>query len=133
MDEALFNTHEIFDDDYLYFYETFLTPERARADVELIERVLELTPGMRVLDLGCGHGRIANRLAERGYHVVGIDESKPFLARAREEAPADANGSVEYVQADMRDFDITGPFDAVVSWFTSFGYFSDADNRRVLD
>jgi hypothetical protein len=53
----------LFGDDYLYFWADML----ANADeaVESIWRVLELEPGMELLDLACGHGRIANRLAAR--------------------------------------------------------------------
>ena len=55
---------EAFDEDYLYFYEELLTPERTAAEVELIWKLLELEPGLELLDLACGHGRIANPLAE---------------------------------------------------------------------
>jgi SAM-dependent methyltransferase len=34
---------------------------------------------------------------------------------------------------DLRALPVDGPFDAVVCWFTSFGYFSDEDNRTVLE
>ena len=52
---------DAFDEDYLYFYEELLTPERTAADVELVWKLLELEPGLELLDLACGHGRIANR------------------------------------------------------------------------
>ena len=73
---------EIFDDDYLYFYAPGLD-ERADGDAALITRLLDLRPGARVLDVPCGHGRIANRLAARGFSVTGIDLSDAFLAEAR--------------------------------------------------
>jgi SAM-dependent methyltransferase len=122
---------EVFDDDYLYFYETFLTDERSDRDAELIWRLLELEPGMDVLDLACGHGRIANRLAERGARVTGLDATLRFLELAREDA-ARRGVDVEYVEGDMRALPWTDRFDRVVSWFTAFGYFDDDENRRVL-
>jgi SAM-dependent methyltransferase len=122
---------EVFDEDYLYFYETFLTDELSDRQAELLWTLLELEPGMDVLDLACGHGRIANRLAARGARVVGLDATPLFLERAR--ADADARGvRVEYVEGDMRDVPWEGRFDRVISWFTSFGYFDDDENRRVL-
>jgi cyclopropane fatty-acyl-phospholipid synthase-like methyltransferase len=61
-----FAFERVFDpDDYLYFYSLRLTPERNDQDAERVWRLLDLAPGMTVLDLACGHGRIANRLAER--------------------------------------------------------------------
>jgi cyclopropane fatty-acyl-phospholipid synthase-like methyltransferase len=122
---------EVFDDDYLYFYEDWLTDEASDAQADLIWRLLGLEPGMEVLDLACGHGRIANRLAGRGARVTGLDATPMFLALARDDAAA-RRVEVEYVEGDMRDLPWRARFDRVVSWFTSFGYFDDGDNRRVL-
>jgi SAM-dependent methyltransferase len=44
-------------------------------------------PGSRVLDAGCGTGRVAIELARRGYEVVGVDSDDSMLAVARETAP----------------------------------------------
>jgi SAM-dependent methyltransferase len=88
--------------------------------------------GDRVLDLACGHGRIANRLAERGAFVTGYDLTPSFLERAR--ADAERRGvAVEYVQGDMRELAWSETFDVVINWFTAFGYFDDAGNRRILE
>jgi SAM-dependent methyltransferase len=65
MSGPVFDFGEVFDEDYLHFYEPRLGAA-SEGEVETIWRVLELEPGMAVLDLACGHGRIANRLAERG-------------------------------------------------------------------
>jgi SAM-dependent methyltransferase len=122
---------EVFDEDYLYFYETFLTDERSEQEAELVWELLGLSAGAGVLDLACGHGRIANRLAERGARVTGLDATPLFLERARADAAA-RGVEVEYVEGDMREVPWDGSFDAVLSWFTSFGYFDDDDDRRVL-
>ncbi|MFI1933292.1 class I SAM-dependent methyltransferase [Streptomyces sp. NPDC020330] len=47
-----------------------------------------LKPAGRVLDAGCGTGRIAIRLAELGHHCTGVDVDSSMLAVARREAPA---------------------------------------------
>jgi SAM-dependent methyltransferase len=122
---------EAFDEDYLYFYEELLTPERTAAEVELVWKLLELEPGLELLDLACGHGRIANPLAERGVRVTGLDATPLFLDLARRDA-AERGVEVEYVEGDMRSLPWTERFDRVLCWFTSFGYFSDEENRRVL-
>jgi SAM-dependent methyltransferase len=122
---------EVFDEDYLYFYETFLNDEVSDRQADLIWRLLELEPGAALLDLACGHGRIANRLAERGARVTGLDATPLFLERARADAAA-LGVDVDYVEGDMRELPWDSRFDRVLSWFTSFGYFDDDDNRRVL-
>jgi 2-polyprenyl-3-methyl-5-hydroxy-6-metoxy-1,4-benzoquinol methylase len=126
-----FDFEGVFNDDYLYFFEDILTPERTAEDVEKIVELLELAPGAEILDCPCGHGRIANALAERGFRVTGLDASEFFLERAR--ADAQARGvEVEYLPGDMRDLPWHDRFDALVNWFTSFGYFSDDQNKAVL-
>ena len=123
----------LFDDDYLFFYEERLDDDRSDREAELIWRLLELEPGMDVLDLACGHGRIANRLAERGARVTGLDATPMFLERARADAAA-GGLEVEYVEGDMRELPWEERFNAIVNWFTAFGYFDDdAEDRRVLD
>ncbi|HUB40901.1 MAG TPA: class I SAM-dependent methyltransferase [Streptosporangiaceae bacterium] len=125
-----FDAKGVFDDDYLYFFADGLA-ERSAAEAHLIWHLLDLEPGMEVLDLACGHGRIANRLAERGCRVTGLDATPLFLQRAR--ADADALGvTVDYVQADMRELPWRSRFDRIVNWFTAFGYFDDAANKQVL-
>ena len=96
-----FPREDAFDEDYLYFYEELLTPERTAAEVELVWKLLELEPGSELLDLACGHGRIANPLAERGVRVTGLDATPLFLELAREDA-ARRGVEVEYVEGDMR-------------------------------
>jgi SAM-dependent methyltransferase len=122
---------EVFDEDYLYFYEPLLTDEASDMQADLIWRLFELEPDMELLDLACGHGRIANRLAAKRARVTGLDATPLFLERARADAAA-RGVDVEYVEGDMRELPWEGRFDRVLSWFTSFGYFDDDDNRRVL-
>jgi SAM-dependent methyltransferase len=119
---------DVFGEDYLYFYEQWLTDEVSDRQAELIWRLLDLREGSDVLDLACGHGRIANRLAARGARVTGLDADSYFLERARS-----GGAEVEYLLGDMRELPWSEPrFDAVVLWFTAFGYFDDATNASVL-
>ncbi|HET8658557.1 MAG TPA: class I SAM-dependent methyltransferase [Micromonosporaceae bacterium] len=131
MGEPVFDAEGLFDEDYLYFYEPMLSAELSDAQTERIWRLLDLRPGMRVLDLACGHGRIASRLAARGCQVTGLDASPLFLDHARRDA-ASRGVTVDYVEGDMRTLPWSQHFDRVVSWFTAFGYFDDAANRQVL-
>ena len=124
-----FDFEGVFDEDYLYFYEEMLSPERTAAEVEQVAELLG--PREHVLDCPCGHGRISNALAEHGYRVTGIDQSELFLDRARTDAEA-RGVDVEYVHGDMRELPWKDRFDGVLNWFTSFGYFDDETNRAVL-
>lgn len=127
-----FDASAVFDADYLYFYADMMAPEKTAAQVELIVRLLGGTvSGQKILDVACGHGRIANGLAEHGGVVTGVDASAFFIDQAR--ADANTRGvNVNYVHGDMRQLSWRGEFDAVVNWFTAFGYFSDDTDRLVL-
>ena len=123
--------HELFDEDYLHFYSPMLTDEVSDAQAARIWNLLGVAEGACVLDLACGHGRIANRLAQRGAVVTGLDATALFLDAAKRDA-LNRQVTVEYVEGDMRAIPWVDRFDAVVSWFTAFGYFDDDQNRDML-
>ncbi|OYD95687.1 SAM-dependent methyltransferase [Nostoc sp. 'Peltigera membranacea cyanobiont' 210A] len=126
-----FDRNSVFEEDYLYFYETLLTPERTQHEVDLICRLLDFKAGMNILDLACGHGRIANQLAARGYDVTGLDATAFFLEKAKQDA-ASKGIKVEYLQGDMRSLPFSNRFNYIINCFTAFGYFDDDENRSVL-
>jgi SAM-dependent methyltransferase len=128
----LFDAGSMYDEDYLRLFASPVAEDpHSDTDAELVWQLSDLEPGMRVLDLACGHGRTANRLAARGCQVTGLDSSAVFLERARADAAA-LGVEVDYVAGDVREIPWTGEFDRVVSWATAFGYFDDTVNREVL-
>lgn len=117
--------------DYLYFYEDTLREEDTAGQVDFLEQQLGMLSAMRVLDLGCGHGRHANELAARGHHVTGVDLCEGFLDLARAEA-ARRGLAVDYVQADFRALPWEGEHDRAICLFDAFGFFPDHDNMLAL-
>src|SRR3954462_10192425 len=71
-----------FADDFLYFFEGRTSEERSDREAEPISGLVHPGDGKSLLDLACGSGRMANRLAARGGRVVGVDLSASFIARA---------------------------------------------------
>lgn len=87
-----------------------------------VDRALDLAPGARVLDVPCGTGRIATRLAGRGLAVVGIDAIETFAGVAR-------GAGLPVIRGDMRTTVVRpGVFDAAICLWGSFGYFDDTGN-----
>ena len=80
-------------------------------EVAFLVEALGLERGMRVLDVGCGPGRHARALAERGMSVVGIDISERFVELARDGAPQGAT----FVLGDARAMTFAAEFDAAIS------------------
>jgi tellurite methyltransferase len=68
----------------------------------------------RVLDYGCGMGNLAFAAAKRGCSVVALDASPTAIAHIQQRATFEAL-PVEAALADLRDYDLTEEFDAVVS------------------
>jgi len=129
---ALFNLDAVFEvDDYLFAYQDDLTDGRSDAEVASLVKLLNLDSPMKILDLACGFGRHTNRLAALGHSITGVDYMPGFLALAREKA-AEMGVQVDYRQGDMRQISFYEEFDRVLLLFTSFGYFIDDENERVI-
>lgn len=120
-----------FGDDYLHFGDAVNPPEVSDREADAIWKLLSLRKGNSVLELGCGYGRIANRLAKNGVQVTGLDTSQTLLKKAKADAE-ELQVCVEYCLGDMRSLSWRDRFDAAVLWYTTFGYFDEADNERVL-
>jgi SAM-dependent methyltransferase len=104
----------------------------ADTDVATILTTVRARPNSSVLDLGCGPGAHAIGFARLGHRVTGVDSSPRLLDRARSAARA-GDVEVEWVEADMREFQRPSTFDLICSLYASFGYFDDPENRRVLE
>ncbi len=104
---------------------------RTLREADFLERTLQPPAGGRILDLACGYGRHAVELAGRGYRLVGVDIGRFRLEKAL--AEADRRGlDIHFLLGDMREISMEAEFDGAYCWNTSFGYFDDATNVRVL-
>jgi ubiquinone/menaquinone biosynthesis C-methylase UbiE len=100
--------------------------------VEMIVEVLGLQPGERVLDLACGSGDHARRLARQGLEVLGVDIASSLIAHCREKAAEEGVATAHFEQGDMRELAYDDEFDAVLLLSGSFGFFDETTNRDVL-
>lgn len=125
-----------FDDGHSHWYaEHFREMVRAGDDVEGEARFLDalIPPGSSVLDAGCGQGRTAGSLAQRGHKVVAVDIDPVLLAAAAEDHP----GPI-YVHGDLADLHLQGqaaqsvPFDAAVSAGNVITYVAQGTEVTVL-
>ena len=73
---------------------------------------LDLEPGMRVLELGCGTGGVTQRLLRRGAVVTAVDRSKYMLQHARRRAPG-----ATFIETDVLDLETGGRYDRVLLAF----------------
>lgn len=109
-----------------------ILPEATRKQISFLIENLKLKKGSSILDLACGYGRHSIGLAEAGYKVTGLDFSSYFLILAKKEAKK-RHTNIRFIKEDMRKIDFENEFDAVISMFTSLGYFqNEKDNLAVF-
>lgn len=100
-------------------------------DRPLIEQWAGLLGGP-LLDLACGTGRMALRLAAQGYQVTGVDIMPEMIARARQKA-AERAVSIEWVVADARTFQLQKQFAFIFMLENAFQFFlTRADQEAML-
>jgi SAM-dependent methyltransferase len=98
---------------------------------EMIRRYAR-DPAARILDLGCGTGGHALKLADLGYRVTGVDRAPAMLQRASLKAEARPAGvGLRFEQGDIADFRSADRFDVVLMLFAVIGYQVDNDALRA--
>lgn len=75
-----------------------------------------------VCDLGCGTGKMTRLLAKNGYDMIGIDASVEMLMEARDNTEDE---SIMYLCQDMREFELFGTVEAIVSVCDCMNYLKD--------
>jgi SAM-dependent methyltransferase len=100
------------------------------ADLETWSELAATTPGA-VLELGCGTGRVALRLAGAGRRVSGLD-SEPALLDALRERAAELGADVEAHRDDARDFKLGERFGLVAAPMQLAQLFDETGRRAML-
>lgn len=93
----------------------------APAVADYVCKIAGLSKGAKILDAGCGPGRISVELAALGLDVTGVDLMQNELDAAAESATAEGV-DLELIKADLRTFTTDKKFDAAINLYTSFGY-----------
>lgn len=103
--------------------------ESIHGEADFVDGLLGKTGGRRVLDAGCGTGRVAIELARRGYPVVGVDADLDMLATARTKAP-----DFSWIHADLADLGAhsTGTFDVVLLAGNVMIFLAPGTEERVM-
>ena len=99
--------------------------------VEWIASHFGVGPGARIADFGCGPGLYANRLAQLGASMTGIDFSKRSIEHARGVA-VDAVLTIEYVNQNYLDFETQDRFDLILMIMCDFCALSPSQRMVML-
>jgi SAM-dependent methyltransferase len=107
--------------DYPQYYDlAFLEDTKPEADfLEAAFRKYARQPVKRVLEPGCGGGRLVVELAARGYEMVGFDTSEPALAHLRKQLSR-RKLTADVYHDDMTQFTVPQPIDAAICTFNTY-------------
>lgn len=115
---------QVFGSGYAGAYDTIYREKDYDGECALIERIFgkyATKPVRKVLDLGCGTGNHALRLAAKKYEVTGVDRSAEMLGLAEKKAKQQ-RVTVSLHQASIPDLNLNREFDAVLMMFAVLGY-----------
>lgn len=122
---------------YSRYYDLLYRDKDYAAEVEFIAGLIarHAPAAKRVLELGCGTGKHAALLAEKGYAVHGVDRSETMLqaATARKTAlPANIADRLHFSSGDVRTCKVDGGFDVVMSLFHVVSYQTTNDDLLTM-
>jgi SAM-dependent methyltransferase len=124
-------TREYFERGYAQRWGLRAPSEQVRLEAGGLYTLLQLSPTSRVVDIGCGHGRHAVALAERGADVIGLDLAAALLNRARHLA-AELGTQVRWIRGDMRRLPFRSECAVAAIVMDAFGFFDTEDEHQAV-
>lgn len=117
----------VFGNTYARYYALLYRDKDYAAEADYIDCLVRRhAPGATcLLELGCGGGRHAALLAEKGYALTGVDRSAEMLAAAqarRAALPSEVAARLQFAQGDITTLALTQRFDCVLSLFHVISY-----------
>lgn len=106
---------------------TPLSKDGEKAEEKTIISLIEIKPGMKILDLGCGDGRWAKLLEDKKIKYVGVDFSKELIAKARSK---NIKGEATFIIEPAQDFVLDEEFD-LIFLFGLIPYMNDEEVRQI--
>ncbi len=89
-----------------------------------------VTDGL-VLELGCGTGTFTELMAQKGFDMIGVDNSPQMLEEAMEKR-AETGSDILYLLQDMREFELYGTVRAIVSVCDSMNYLEEEEDLKEV-
>lgn len=88
--------------------------------------------GARILDAGCGSGRVGGFLAAAGHHVVGVDVDPALIEAAQQDYPGPRWLVADLAELDLPSRGIADPFDVIVSAGNVMAFLAPSTRVQVL-
>lgn len=120
-------------DDFAFLYDELMNQVPYTQWVEFITALFERNSKQvrLVCELGCGTGNVTLPLAKKGYEMIAIDLSDNMLMIAREKA-YDEDQQILFLQQDMREFELYGTVDGIISVCDSCNYIDEEGLKQFF-
>ncbi len=105
--------YELLFENYAKKYDKECFVQGPLGECDFIEREINRDKSVKVIDIGCGTGRHAIELTQRGYNVTGVDLSESQIKRAREKAK-EQGLEIDFQIQDARHLPFDGEFDLAI-------------------
>ena len=122
---------EYFERGYAQRWGLLAPSDRVRLEAAGLWTLLRLSATSRIIDIGCGHGKHAFPLAERGAEVIGLDFAVALLNRARHLA-AELRTQVRWVRGDMRRLPFRSGCAGAAILMDAFGFFDTEEEHEAV-
>lgn len=109
---------------------TEASPRERRSEEATLEEMLASERNL-VLDLGCGTGTLTELLYQRGYDMIGVDNSLEMLEIAREKQ-GKSGSEIMYIQQDMRELELYSTVGTVISVCDSLNYLLEEEELLTV-
>jgi len=112
---------------YAEYYDRLYQDKDYASECDFITEVIQentQVPVKNIIDLGCGTANHGILLAQKGYHVTGVDVSEVMLKYARDKS-RHSQSSMEFHHSDLRTFRLNTTFDAAICMFSVLGYITE--------
>jgi 2-polyprenyl-3-methyl-5-hydroxy-6-metoxy-1,4-benzoquinol methylase len=117
-----------------WYIERFRSMAEAGDDLDGEARFVDaMAPrNSRILDAGCGPGRVGAALARRGHEVVGVDVDPVLIAAAEQDHPGPTWLVGDLAELDLPALEISEGFDVIVSVGNVLPFLASSTRREVL-
>ena len=117
---------------FAYVYDQLMSDVDYERWVHYIEEIFKYygKEPKYITELACGTGNITNRLAQKGYHIIGVDKSEDMLAVAQDKA-SDLGVEVIYINHEMEGLTLPTELDAILCICDGFNYITE--EKTLID